>query len=594
MNTRVDALRKAMRENNFDAVIIPSEDFHQSEYVGDYFKARAFITGFTGSAGIAFVTQDDALLWTDGRYFLQAEEQLKNTPFSLMKMDEPGVPTLYEHLQQTLKNGSTLAFDGRTMSVADGERYAKLMDEKHGTLVYDYDFAEEIWLDRPEFSKEPVFDLPIQYSGESREDKLKRIRDKMKECSATHHISCALDDNCWMLNIRGNDVRYSPLVLSYAIITMDAVELYIDTSKIPDALQADLASAGVKFHTYNAIYNDVKSLENASVLLDPAKMNYALFQNIPETIERIEKPNPAILMKAIKNETELKNIHNAHVKDGIAITRFMKWLKENVGKEEITEISASDKLVSFRAEQEDYISPSFAPICGYKEHAAIVHYESTPETDIPLEKKGLFLTDTGANFMDGSTDITRTFALGEITEEERLHYTTVLRSHIGLAMAKFLDGTSGYCLDMLARKPVWDIGMDFKHGTGHGIGYLLNIHEGPSGIRYKINPLRDEHYPIQPGMIITNEPGLYISGKHGIRIENEMVCEVAEETEYGKFLKFRPVTYAPIDIDAIDVNLLKPEERNYLNAYHAEVFETLAPHLNADEVEWLKHYTKQL
>lgn len=594
MNTHVDSLRKIMRKKQLDAIIIPSEDFHQSEYVGDYFKSRAFITGFTGSAGTALVTQEDALLWTDGRYFLQAETQLKETPFSLMKIDEPGVPTLYEYLDNTLEIGATLAFDGRTMSVSDGEKYAKLMEEKQGRLVYDYDFAQELWEDRPNFSKDPAFDLPVEYSGESREDKLNQIRKKMQDVSATHHISCALDDNCWMLNIRGDDIRYSPLVLNYAIVTMDTVELYIDISKIPDKLQKELESVGVRFHEYNAIYNDVKELKNATVLMDPSKMNYALFKNIPDTIERIEQPNPAILMKAIKNKTELKNIHDAHVKDGVAVTRFMKWLKENVGKKDITEMSASEKLVSYREEQGGYISPSFAPICGYKEHAAIVHYESTPDTDISLEEKGLFLTDTGANFIEGSTDITRTIALGEITDEERFHYTTVLRSHICLAMAKFLLGTSGYCLDMLARKPIWDIGMNFNHGTGHGIGYLLNIHEGPSGIRYKINPLRNEHHPIQPGMVITNEPGLYISGKHGIRIENVMICEVAEKTEYGTFLKFRPVTYAPIDKDAIDVTLLKQEEREYLNAYHAHVFEILAPHLNEDEVAWLKHYTEEI
>lgn len=592
INQRIQALREELRKNQVDAILIPSEDFHQSEYVGDHFKARAYISGFTGSAGIALITQREALLWTDGRYFIQAEQQLKDSDFTLMKMDEEGVPTVLEWIIRELPKGSTLAFDGRVVSLADGEEYERVMEEKDGRIMYSKDFIGIIWKDRPALSEKEVFDLPIEYSGESRESKIDRVREKMREYGATHHISGALDDNCWLFNFRGDDVRYSPLVLNYAIVTSDSILLYIDEKKLPEALHNDLSSLGVVFRPYNAIYEDVKEIpRDAKILLDPSKMNYAMYKNIPEGIRIIEKPNPTIVMKAIKNDTELKNIKQAQIKDGVAMVRFMKWLKEAIHTETITEMSASDQLTAFRKEQEGYFSPSFAPICGYRENAAIIHYESSPETNKKLEAKGLFLTDTGANYLEGSTDITRTFAMGPITEEEKYHFTLVLRAHIGLAMARFLYGASGFSLDILARKPLWDVGMDYNHGTGHGIGYLLNIHEAPTGFRYKIHPLRDEHYPIQPNMILTNEPGIYIEGKHGIRTENEMVVRVREKNRYGTFLEFEPYTFAPIDRDAIDPSIMKPEEIEYLNHYHKLVFDTLSPHLNEEEKVWLKQYT---
>ena len=592
INQRIQALREELRKNQVDAILIPSEDFHQSEYVGDHFKARAYISGFTGSAGIALITQREALLWTDGRYFIQAEQQLKDSDFTLMKMDEEGVPTVLEWIIRELPKGSTLAFDGRVVSLADGEEYERVMEEKDGRIMYSKDLIDIIWKDRPALSEKKVFDLPIEYSGESRESKIDRVREKMREYGATHHISGALDDNCWLFNFRGDDVRYSPLVLNYAIVTSDSILLYIDEKKLPEALHNDLSSLGVVFRPYNAIYEDVKEIpRDAKILLDPSKMNYAMYKNIPEGVRIIEKLNPTIVMKAIKNDTELKNIKQAQIKDGVAMVRFMKWLKEAIHTETITEMSASDQLTAFRKEQEGYFSPSFAPICGYRENAAIIHYESSPETNKKLEAKGLFLTDTGANYLEGSTDITRTFAMGPITEEEKYHFTLVLRAHIGLAMARFLYGASGFSLDILARKPLWDVGMDYNHGTGHGIGYLLNIHEAPTGFRYKIHPLRDEHYPIQPNMILTNEPGIYIEGKHGIRTENEMVVRVREKNRYGTFLEFEPYTFAPIDRDAIDPSIMKPEEIEYLNHYHKLVFDTLSPRLNEEEKVWLKQYT---
>lgn len=592
---RIVALRKRMLEHDVTAVLIPSEDFHQSEYVGDYFKSRAFISGFTGSAGTALITMDDALLWTDGRYFIQAEQQLQDSDFILMKMDMPGVPTLQEYLQKHVSENDVLAIDGRVFSVSDGLELTAIMENKKGKLRYDIDLIDEIWEDRPPLSTKEAFDLPTQFTGESREDKIRRIREKMMEYGATHHISSALDDNCWMLNIRGDDVRYSPLVLSYAIVSMDTLSLYIDEQKLPASLRSHLEKANIKFRPYNAIYEDIRELPKESrVLIDPSKMNFALVNSIPKEVKMIEAPNPAILMKAIKNDTELENIKQAQIKDGVAMVRFMKWLKENIETEEITEISASEKLNSFRKEQDGYLWPSFAPICGYGENAAIVHYEATPETNKRLEPRGLFLTDTGANYMAGSTDITRTFAMGPLTQDEIFHFTTVLRCHIGLAMAHFLYGASGFSLDILARQPAWDLNMDFNHGTGHGIGYLLNIHEAPTGFRYKIHPLRDEHYPIQPNMILTNEPSLYIEGSHGIRIENEMVARIVAENEYGKFMEFEPYTFAPIDLDAIDPSIMKPEEIKYLNDYHQLVFNTVSPYLNDEEKMWLQKYTRKI
>lgn len=595
INQRISSLRLLMKENDITAYIVPSEDFHQSEYVGEYFKARAFISGFTGSAGLVIVTAESALLWTDGRYFIQAEKQLQGSDITLQKMDEPGVPTPIDYLKRTLPHGCKIAFDGRVVSVDDGLEYAKIVAEKNGTLLFDVDLIDQIWNDRPYLSEEPAFYLPEQHSGESSLSKLSRVQEKMSELGANLHIVSALDDICWMFNLRGNDVRYSPLVLSYAVITLEDVHLFIDKNKLSHDILQSFEKINVNIHPYNDIYDFVKSLDpGQKILLDPGKLNYALYQNIPSDALRVESPNPSILMKAVKNETELDNIRQAHIKDGIAWVRFMYWLKQNINKMDISEISASDQLETFRKEQEDYLWPSFAPISAYQGNAAIIHYESTPETNRRLMPRGLYLSDTGGNYMQGSTDITRTIALGPLSSQERLHFTTVLKSHINLAMARFLEGCSGYALDILARKPMWDMGLDYKHGTGHGVGYLLNIHEGPSGIRYKILSNRREHHPLQAGMVITNEPGIYIQDRHGVRIENEMIVIKGKQTEYGQFLEFEPCTYVPIDLDGIDTTLLSTKEKTYLNQYHQMVYATISPFLPESERDWLSKYTKKI
>ena len=588
---RLSALRKCMQEKHIDIYIVPTADFHQSEYVGEHFKARAYITGFTGSAGTAVITLHDAKLWTDGRYFLQAAKQLEGTGVTLMKMFEPGVPTIEEYLEAELKSGQTLSFDGRVVSVGEGDEYASIAKKNGAKVDYQEDLIDAIWTDRPPLSEEPVWFLEEKYSGESTESKLSRIRKEMEDAGCDTHIVSTLDDICWTLNIRGNDIDFFPLVLSYAIIRKDSLELYIDERKLDDKLKTIFKKEGVNLHPYNAIYEDVKKLpENATVLIDKTKLNYAIFNNIPNAVSIVNKRNPEILMKALKNPVEVENIKKAEIKDSVAHVRFMKWLKENLGKVKITEMSASEKLDEFRAEMGNFIRDSFEPISSYGPHSAIVHYSSSPETDVELKEGSLYLSDTGAGFYEGSTDITRTYALGEVPKKMKEDFTIVAISNLQLANAKFLQGSSGLTLDILARKPFWDRGLNYNHGTGHGVGYLLNIHEGPAGFRYKYRAGETEE--IQEGMVITDEPGLYIEGSHGMRLENELLARKGVQNEYGQFLYFETITLIPFDLDAISLDMLNEENRKLLNDYHKRVYEEIAPHLNEEEKAFLKKYTR--
>lgn len=588
---RLSALRKCMQEKHIDIYIVPTADFHQSEYVGEHFKARAYITGFTGSAGTAVITLHDAKLWTDGRYFLQAAKQLEGTGVTLMKMFEPDVPTIEEYLEAELKSGQTLSFDGRVVSVGEGDEYASIAKKNGAKIDYQEDLIDAIWTDRPPLSEEPVWFLEEKYSGESTESKLSRIRKEMEDAGCDTHIVSTLDDICWTLNIRGNDIDFFPLVLSYAIIRKDSFELYIDERKLDGKLKSILEKVGVTLHPYNAIYEDVKKLpENATVLIDKSKLNYAIFNNIPNAVSIVNKRNPEILMKALKNPVEVENIKKAEIKDSVAHVRFMKWLKENLGKIRITEMSASEKLDEFRAEMGNFIRDSFEPISSYGPHSAIVHYSSSPETDVELKAGSLYLSDTGAGFYEGSTDITRTYALGEVPQKMKEDFTIVAISNLQLASAKFLQGSSGLTLDILARKPFWDRGLNYNHGTGHGVGYLLNIHEGPAGFRYKYRAGETEE--IQEGMVITDEPGLYIEGSHGIRLENELLARKGVQNEYGQFLYFETITLIPFDLDAISLDMLNEENRKLLNDYHKRVYEEIAPHLNEEEKVFLKRYTR--
>ena len=588
---RLSALRKCMQDKHIDMYIVPTADFHQSEYVGEHFKARAYITGFTGSAGTAVITLHDAKLWTDGRYFLQAAKELEGTGVTLMKMFEPGVPTIEEYLEAELKSGQTLSFDGRVVSVGEGDEYASIAKKNGAKIDYQEDLIDAIWTDRPPLSDKPAWFLEEIYSGESSKSKLSRIRKEMEDAGCDTHIVSTLDDICWTLNIRGNDIDFFPLVLSYAIIKKDRFELYIDERKLDEKLKSILKKDDVILHPYNDIYEDVKKLpENATVLIDKAKLNYAIFNNIPASVSIVNKRNPEILMKALKNPVEVENLKKAEIKDSIAHVRFMKCLKENLGKIKITEMSASEKLDEFRAEMGNFIRDSFEPISSYGPHSAIVHYSSSPETDVELKEGSLYLSDTGAGFYEGSTDITRTYALGEVPEKMKEDFTIVAISNLQLANAKFLQGSTGLTLDILARKPFWDRGMNYNHGTGHGVGYLLNIHEGPAGFRYKYRAGETEE--IQEGMVITDEPGLYIEGSHGIRLENELLARKGVQNEYGQFLYFETITLIPFDLDAINPAILDEENKKLLNEYHKRVYEEIAPHLNEEEKAFLKKYTR--
>ena len=593
ISERIEQLRVLMKEKNIDAYVVPTADFHQSEYVGEHFKARKFITGFSGSAGTAVITADEARLWTDGRYFIQAAKQIEGTGVELMKMGEPGFPTLTEYLADTLPENGILGFDGRVVAIGEGEEYEAIVNAKNGSIVYEYDLIDQVWTDRPALSEKPVFELGVEYTGETVASKLSRIREEMKKCGATVHILTTLDDICWTLNMRGDDIDFFPLVLSYAVIEMDKAVLYINEAKLSDEIKEHFAADGIEIRPYNDIYEDVKSIcEKEVLLIDPAKLNYSLFNNLPEGCKKVSAPNPEIIFKAMKNEVEVENMKKANLKDSVAHVKFMKWVKENVNKEVITEMSASDKLDEFRKEMGNFIRPSFEPISSYGPHAAMCHYTSSPETDVQLKEGDIFLTDTGAGFWEGSTDITRTYALGEIPAKTKENFTLVAIANLQLGSARFLHGTTGLVLDILARKPFWDRDLNFNHGTGHGVGYLLNIHEGPAGFRWKYRP--NETHTLEKGMIITNEPGIYFEGEFGIRLENELLCCEGTNNEYGQFMHFESITFVPFDLDAIEPSIMTEQDKKLLNDYHKEVFEKVSPFLNDEEKAWLEKYTRAI
>lgn len=592
---RIENIRDLMKEKNIYAYIVPSSDYHQSEYVGDYFKSREFMSGFTGSAGTLIISMDEAGLWTDGRYFIQAEQELKDSGIKLFKMGEEGVPTIEEYLLEKLPKNSTLGFDGRVMSVKEGQSLANKLAFKGINIEYKYDLVNDIWEDRCSLPTEKAFLLGVEYSGEGFSDKLSRIRAVMKEKKATTHILASLDDIAWLFNIRGRDVKSNPVVLSYAVITIDSVYLFIDKNKIGKDIRAELSKENVQIKGYEEVYEFIKNIdENEVVLIDTSKVNYAIYNNIPSNVQKIEERNPSILFKSIKNEIELKNIRNSHIKDGVAFTKFMYWLKNNIGKIEITEISATQKLEAFRREQDKFIEPSFSTIAAYKDHAAMMHYSATEESNYKLEPRDLFLVDSGGQYFDGTTDITRTIALGPIPENVRKDFTNVVRGMIRLSKAKFLYGCRGYNLDILARGPLWEEGIDYKCGTGHGIGFVLNVHEGPNGFRWKVREDIDDSCILEEGMVTTNEPGVYVENSHGIRIENEIVVRKAEKNEYGQFMDFEVITFAPIDLDAIDESLILKDEKVYLNNYHKQVYDKISPYLNEEEKQWLKTYTREI
>ncbi|MBE5890932.1 MAG: aminopeptidase P family protein [Lachnospiraceae bacterium] len=595
VDTRIANLRKEMKARNIAAYVVPTSDFHNSEYVGDHFKAREFITGFTGSAGCAVITMEEANLWTDGRYFLQAAEQLKNSSVILRKMGEEGVPTIPEYLKSVLKEKDILGFDGRVIDADTGNTFAKIVEEKNGALKVDEDLINLIWEDRPALSKEPVWILDEKYSGQSTKDKLSAVREEMKKKGASLHLLTSLYDISWLLNVRGNDIACVPVVLSYLALSQEECIWFVQEEALNEEVLEYLSANGITTRPYNDFYDFVDAINSSEVvLLNKGNANYRTNAGLSKDVKVINAVEPTTLMKAVKNETELKNNIQAHIKDGIAVTKFIYWLKKNIGKIPMTEISVSDYLESLRAKQDGFLGISFDTISGYAAHGAIVHYEATPETDIPLEPRSFLLVDSGGHYLEGTTDITRTIALGKLTEKEIEMYTRCMRSHMNLLNARFLHGCSGINLDILARAPFWEIGMDYNHGTGHGVGYVLNVHEGPNAFRWRTSQGRHEDSTLEAGMITTDEPGIYLEGEFGIRLENELVCRKGEKNEYGQFMYFEPITYVPFDLDAIDKNQMTDREVGYLNAYHKMVYEVLAPHFEGEELAWLKEATRTI
>ena len=593
---RLDALRGKMKERNIDAYIIVTDDFHASEYVGDYFKCREYISGFTGSAGTLVVTADWAGLWTDGRYFIQARDQLEDTGIELMKMGIKEVPSVSDYLVQKLRPGSCLGYDGRTIRASYGK---KLRGDLAGlNLVFseENDLVGEVWEDRPAFPAGKIWLLSEEYAGRSRADKLADLREKMKEEGADYHLLASLDDIAWLYNIRGEDVAYTPVALAYSMVSMDEAVLYIGSGAVDDETYEALRMDGVTLRPYLQVYEDVKGLpSDESLMYDETAINVALVSALPKGMNQIIRRNPSTEAKAIKNPVEMQNIRKAHLKDGVAVTRLICWLKKEMAKvpvPDITELDVCRKLEEFRKEGENYLGQSFAPIAAYGEHGAIVHYDPSTGSNSHLEPMSFLLLDTGGQYLQGTTDITRTISLGELSRDQKRYYTAVLRGNLNLGAAHFLHGCTGVNLDYLAREPLWELGLDFNHGTGHGVGYLANVHEGPNGIR--LRERSSTGWIFEEGMLTSDEPGVYLEGKYGIRIENLMLCRKAEKTEFGQFMRFETVTMVPYDRDSIDPDLMSERELARLNVYHARVYEALSPYLNEEERRFLAEETRPI
>ena len=577
---RLKELRAQMQERGIDIYIVPTSDFHQSEYVGEYFKARKYMTGFTGSAGTAVITKEEAGLWTDGRYFIQAEKQLEGSTVKLFKMGEEGVPKVEEYVKDHLTEGSCIGFDGRVMDAKSGEKYAKMAEEKKAALYVKEDLVGNIWKDRPQLPANKVWILEDAYVGRSMADKIADVRTQMQKEGADIHILSSLYDIAWLLNLRGGDIDHVPVFLSFVSIEKEQILLFVNPQILDKEVQDYLEKNHVTIRPYEDIYTYAQNLQKVKVLISAEETNYRIAECIREHAEVLEGENPSLMLKAVKNEIELKNTREAHLKDAVAVTKFMYWLKTNIGKMEISEISASDYLEERRKEQEHYLDLSFDTISAYGPHGAMMHYSATKESNAVLKPEGFLLVDSGGHYLEGTTDITRTFALGALTDEEKQHFTAVCRSNMNLANAKFLYGCCGINLDILARGPLWDLGIDYRCGTGHGVGHILNVHEGPNGFRWKIVPERNDSGKLEEGMITTDEPGVYIEGKYGIRTENELICVKDEKNEYGQFMRFENITYVPIDLDAILPEEMSAKERRELNEYHQMLYEKVSPYMS--------------
>ena len=592
VNQRLEALREVMKREHLAAFIFPSTDPHQGEYVPDHCKGREFISGFNGSAGTAVVTMTSAALWTDSRYFIAAEDQLRGTEYRLMKLKMPGTPTIAEWIGRECGAGAEVAIDGMVASANSVKGLIADLRHQGGiTLRTNLDPLALIWKDRPPIPEYPVEIYPMEYAGESAHDKITRIRKALREKHADGMLMSALDDIAWTLNLRGTDVHCNPVFVSYLLISSKDVTLYINKVKLSSQVEAYLKAEGVGIAPYENIAKGLKDYFEYNILLDPDEVNYTLYKVVESKVGAVvgDLQSPVKQMKTIKNPTEIAGFKSAMLKDGIAMVKFLKWLKPAVEAGGQTEMSIDKKLTSFRAEQPDFRDISFDTIAGYQTHGAIVHYEATPETDIPLKPEGFLLLDSGAQYLDGTTDITRTIALGPLTDEQKRVYTLVLKGHIQIELCKFPSGASGTQIDILAREAMWREGLNYLHGTGHGVGTYLNVHEGPHQFRMEWKPA-----PLVAGMTITDEPGIYLEGKFGVRIENTLLITPYMKTQFGQFLQFESLTLCPIDKAPIIKEMLLQEEIDWLNQYHQRVFDTLSPHLNDEETSWLREACKAI
>lgn len=601
-------LREEMSKQGISVYLIPMDDFHQSEYVSEHFKTIEYISGFTGDSCSLVVTADDAKLFTDGRYFIQAEKELSGTGISLMRMGEKGVPDIPGYIEAVLPVGGALGFDGRCVDYSLGEQLSHIALNKSASLITDIDLVGNIWAERPALPNARVWLLDIRWSGCPAEEKLRLIREDMLKSGADIHVISSLDDIAWLLNLRGGDIQCTPVFLSYLLIDDRQCFLFANKENFPEEVQEYLKGLGVKLRDYDGIYDAVSQLRGRSILLESGKTNYAIISALHEDMNIIDMLLPSSSRKAVKNSVEIENERNAHIKDGIAVSKYIYFLKhafdargelteeavKKLGGKRLTEVSGADYLERLRREQPDFVELSFPTISAYGANAALPHYSPDTVNEVEIQPRGLYLVDSGGHYFDGTTDITRTVAMGALSDEEKKHFTLVAVAMLRLANAQFLQGCCGVSLDYATRELFWKQGLNYNHGTGHGVGYLLGVHERPNGIRYRMVPERMDSAELRPGHICSDEPGLYIEGSHGIRTENMIVCYKAFENEYGEFLRFEFLTQAPIDLDAIDITIMSREDIELLNQYHRQVFEKLSPHLEGGELEWLEYATREL
>ncbi len=612
-NERLLSLRNQMKEAGVHCMVIPTSDYHNSEYVSDFFMARKYFSGFTGSAGTLVVTPDEAALFTDGRYFIQAAKELEGSGITLMKMGEPEVPTMTEYVDQKLQQGWTLCFDGRVLTSSKGSELEEIARKHGGQLRFDLDLCDAAWENRPALIHHPVFVLSEEYAGESVEEKLTRVREEMKKEEAGIHVLTSLDDIAWLYNIRSNDVECCPVVLAYTMVTKDRALLFAEegfAAGEDTSARKRMEKAGVEIYPYDRFYEMLSSVaaqaakeEQASgIWIDESRVNFRVLkelQKICVTAQSaqagpvlLNRENPTTLMKSIKNETELLHTRRAHIKDAVAVTRFMYWLKKNIGSVPMDEVSVAEQIDGLRAQQDGFIELSFPTISAYGTNGAIIHYGPQKETCAVLKPEGMLMVDSGGHYIDGTTDITRTFILGPVTPQMKKHYTLVLRAMLSLRATRFLHGCTGANLDIRAREVLWEHGLDYKHGTGHGVGNILNVHEGPQSFRWKLLPDAGKPAVFEEGMITSDEPGIYLENQYGIRIENEILCRKGEENEYGQFMYFEDLTFVPIDLDGVELSQMSELDKERLNEYHAAVFEKLEPYFEGEELTWLRHVTR--